>query len=177
MRTITTVKNVYKFDELTDEQKQKAIECLYDINIDCKWRDSTFEDAKNVGLKIKEFTLNVSNFCDGYLIGSGMETADKIIKEHGDTCGTYKLSKQFIEDWNSLVEKYSDGKNTLSVTEENIYDFDGAADELEDEFLNGLLDEYLSLLKKEYEYLTSEAAIVSTIEANGYEFTEEGEIA
>jgi hypothetical protein len=30
------------------------------------------------------------------------------------------------------------------------------------------------MLRQEYEYLTSEGAIIETIEANEYEFTEEG---
>jgi predicted transcriptional regulator len=32
------------------------------------------------------------------------------------------------------------------------------------------------MLQKEYEYLTSEEAIIETIEANEYEFTEKGEM-
>ena len=45
MRTITTVKTVYSFDELGEDAQEKAIENLYDLNIDYDWWEFVFEDA------------------------------------------------------------------------------------------------------------------------------------
>ena len=55
----------------------------------------------------------------------------------------------------------------------------GDPEDLEDlnkEFLRSLCEDYRIILQKEYEYLTSEEAIIETIEVNEYEFTEEGEL-
>jgi hypothetical protein len=45
---------------------------------------------------------------------------------------------------------------------------------LEDEFLKTLCEDYRIILSREYDYLTSEAAIIETIEANEYEFKADG---
>lgn len=50
--------NVYKFNELSEESQQKAIENLYDINVDYDWWESTHEDAKTIGLEITEFDID-----------------------------------------------------------------------------------------------------------------------
>lgn len=43
------------------------------------------------------------------------------------------------------------------------------------DIMNGKVDEALSILRKEYEYLTSRGQIVETIEINEFEFTAKGE--
>ena len=49
-------------------------------------------------------------------------------------------------------------------------------DEMSEEFLKSLLEDYRIILENEYEYLTSKEAILETIEANDYEFTADGTI-
>ena len=46
--------------------------------------------------------------------------------------------------------------------------------EIEGDFLNSLCGDYLIMLRNDYEYMTSKAAIIETIEANEYEFTVDG---
>jgi hypothetical protein len=46
--------------------------------------------------------------------------------------------------------------------------------DIEDNFLDSLLEDYSIMLQKEYEHLQSEESIIETIVANEYEFTEEG---
>jgi hypothetical protein len=48
---------------------------------------------------------------------------------------------------------------------------------MEGEFLKSLLEDYRIILSKEYDYLTSRESIIETIEANEYEFDENGNIA
>ena len=48
--------------------------------------------------------------------------------------------------------------------------------ELEEDFNKSLAGDYLKMLKDEYEYQSSEEAIIETIEANEYEFTADGEL-
>ena len=75
-----------------------------------------------------------------------------------------------------MVEKYSDGIKTDEVAEDKDYDFDNDCDILDDEFRVSILEDYRIMLQKQYEYLCSEEAIIETIEANDYEFTEDGKL-
>lgn len=174
MRTIRT--KVYKFHELPQEIQSKVIDKHYDINIDYEWWEFIYEDAKNVGIKIREFDIDRGNYCKGEFILGTNEVARKIILEHGKECETYKTAFNFLKEWSNLVEKYSDGININIVSEENEWEFDKEADELEKEFINDILEDYRIILQKEYEYLTSYPAIIETICANDYEFTINGEM-
>ena len=62
------------------------------------------------------------------------------------------------------------------VAEGNEYAFDGAADDLEYMFLHDLLEDYADILQRECDYLQSEEAIIETIKANEFWFTEDGKL-
>jgi hypothetical protein len=162
MRTIRT--KLYKFSELSKESQEKAIENLSSINVDYEWWEFTFEDAKNVGLEITEFYIDRG--CKGLFIDSAVDTANKIIEQHGAACETYKTAKTFLEE-------YEEEKAKFEEEYEDEY-FLSDEDELAEDFLKSLLEDYRIMLRNEYEYLTSEKAIKETIEANDYEFTREG---
>ena len=174
MRTIRT--KVYKFAELSNDAKEKAIENFYGLNVDYNWWQFTYEDAKNIGLKLDGFDLDRNLHADGKFISSisAYECAEKIICEHGERCETHKTAKEFISNYDNLVEKYSDGLKKDVVKEGNEWDFDNDVEELESDFLKSLLSDYAQMLQNEYEYLTSSKAIIETIEANEYEFTKDG---
>ena len=171
MRTIQTT--VYTFAELSEKSKDNAVQNLWDINLRHDWWDSMYEDAKNIGVEIGSFDLERGAKCK-VEVYDYLETANKIIKEHGDTCDTHKNAMQFIAERDALVSKYSNGGD--KVLEENEYDFDTELDELETEYKKSLEEDYLIMLRNEYEYLSSREAIIETIEANEYEFTEDGKL-
>jgi len=150
--------NVYSFAELTDEQKQKAVENLWDINMNCDWWEFTYEDANAAGLKISAFDLDRGSYCELSFISGSEYTATAILKNHGESCDTYILAKAFLADLENETG-------------------DAGRDDLSADFRRALSEEFLSMLRNEYEYLTSEAAIIETIEANAYMFTENGDIA
>jgi len=156
MRTIETV--VYNFDELTEDAKNKAVIDFGNINIEDEWWINIFEDAKNIGLEITAFSLDRANYCNGKFINSAEECAENIIKEHGEDCDTYKIAKDYLSDREIILKSMDDS--------------DGA----DSEFLDNILDAYKSLLKKEYEYQTSDEVIIETIKSNEYEFTIDGKI-
>lgn len=157
--------NLYEFHELTEEAQQKALENLWDINVSHEWWDFTYEDAKNVGVKITGFDLDRGQI-DLELEGSCGETAEAIMREHGQDCGTYKKAKLFLDDMNAYLAQFP-----------NIEDSDEELIEgKENEFIDDLRYEYRKILRNEYEYLTSKEAILETIEANEYTFTENGEL-
>jgi hypothetical protein len=174
MRTETTTRTLYTFDELGDKAKEKALEEYRDINVSYDWWDFIYEDAETVGLKIDGFDLDRRRHATGKFIESAFDCASKIIKEHGEMCETYKTAKAFLSDWSELVTKYSDGINTDEVAEDNDYEFDQEADEMESEFLKSILEDFSIMLQNESEYIVSDEAVREAIEANEYEFTEEG---
>ena len=49
MRTRTTETTLYTFEELTDEAQEKALEHLWDINVDYEWWDFIVEDISSFG--------------------------------------------------------------------------------------------------------------------------------
>lgn len=166
--TITT----YSFSELSEQAQQKAIYNCININTDYEWWEFIYEDAKNIGLKITSFDLDRNKHAKGEFINSATEIAADILREHGPKCETYILAEQFLEKFNPLFAEYMDETSEKYET----WQTENELQELEDEFLSELLEEYSVILQKEYEYLISDEAIIETIEANEYEFTENGNI-
>ena len=163
---------LYKFSELSEEAKEKAINKLYDLNVDYEWWDSVYDDAKNIGLKITAFDLDRNRNAEGEFILSANEVAQNILNEHGEHCETYKTAQSFMNEWQPVFNNYMDETHKdyeSQKSEDKLID-------IENEFLKSILEDYSIMLQKEYEYLTSEAAIIETIEANDYDFTEDGEM-
>ena len=167
--------NLYSFDELTEQAKEIALIRLSDINVDHNWWEFTYEDAKNVGMKIKYFDLD-RNDIDIDFLYSMDDIANRIMFIQGSSCETYILSSMFLKSRDELVAKYSDGITLDYVLEDNFEAFDEDLDDLEQEYMHELKEEYLSILKKEYEYLTGSEAIIETIKCNEYQFTEDGNL-
>jgi hypothetical protein len=158
--------NIYSFNELSEKAKQKAIENLIDINVNYDWWEFTCENAANIGLKITSFDLDRNRHATGELRLSFSEVIANILKEHGETCDTYKTAEKYMKQWEPVFSKYMETEEG----EEELM-------EIEAEFIKELLEDYSIILQKEYEYLCSEEAIIEAIEANEYEFTENGKIA
>ena len=91
------------------------------------------------------------------------EVAKDIKLNHGNSCETYKTAVDYLK---ALEELRS------SSPDEDYPD----TESIDEEFLYSLLQDYLHMLQSEYDYATSREAIIETIEANEYEFTEEGEL-
>ena len=151
MRTEHTATTVYTFDELSDTAKETAIQDNLDfMAYDLEWWQWTYEDAARVGVEITSFDVDRGNMITGDFTEYADDAARLILKEHGHDTDTYQLADAFIK---------------------------GLADEdNEKEFKRAILEEYLAILRHEYEYLTSEDAIRDTLIANAYEFTIDGKI-
>ncbi len=174
MRTITTVKTVYSFDELSEDAQEKAVEKLYDLNVDYDWWEFVFEDASEVGLKLTSFDIDRGRSCKGEFIEDALFTADRIIETHGSTCDTYKTAAAFLKERDEAVETAPKDENGDFEDE---YKLDQKLDDIENDFLANILSDYLTMLTKEYEYKTSKEAIIETIRINDYEFDEDGNLA
>lgn len=173
MRIDVKETKVYPFKELTDEAQQKAIEQLADINVDHNWWDVVYEDATNVGIKITAFDCDYEKSCEGELTLDAEEVAINIVNEHGDNCSTYETATGFMAAIRELRNDFMLSDDDLD--EEDFIESDDYED-LVSGFEDDILEDYRIILQKEYEYLTSEEAIVETIEANEYEFTEDGKL-
>lgn len=144
MRTVEI--KIFKFDELSSEAKENAIEYFSDINTDYWW-DFICDDAKNIGLDIVEFDLYLNQY-NIKPIESFSKIKELILKNHGKETETYKIVDQY--DLRNFTQKHN--------------------------MIEGLKKAYIKMLHNEYEYLTSDPAIIETIKANDYEFYENGKL-
>jgi len=174
MKTIELT--LYKFDELSEAAQQNAINELSDINVDYDWWENTYEDAKNVGLKITSFDLCRNRNANGQFIEDAYNTACQIMINHGVNCDTYKTAKDFSDFWNEAIKLHSNGIE-IDIVENGKEDyFDDYVIDKENDFLKSILEDYSLILQNESDYLQSFEAIKETILANDYDFTENGEL-
>ena len=165
--------NIFKFNELNEEAKQNAISNLYNINIDHNWWEFIYEDAKNIGLKITSFNLDRNRHAKGKFILNAPEVAQNILSNHGKECETYKTAESFFFLLQPIFNAYMDEESEKYESSES----EDEMQELEDDFFNSLLEDYSIILQNACDYLQSDESIIDTIEANDYEFTEDGEMA
>lgn len=177
--TYTYTKNIYTLDEV----KEKAIDANWDINVDYEWWQCVYEDAADIGLYLNGFDVGRNRHCTGELLASGKETADRIIANHGETCDTYKLAKDFLAEaepliiWLQRVDESQYDLFSKRCVANTYHEKENNLEELEYEFKRDLLTEYAAILQEDYYYRISTKAIEETLRANGYEFNENGTIA
>lgn len=155
MRIETTTRTLYKFEELSKEAKEKAIESLYDLNVDHEWWDSVYDDAENIGLKITSFDIDHHEI-EGKFINTAIFTAEAIKKNHGESCETYKTAMEYFSEREKVINAE---RERLISNGENLSEFNPnevGMDEVDAKFLKSLLEDYLIMLRNEYDYLTSE---------------------
>ena len=115
----------------------------YDIK---KWKDKLKGGMADKSI-ITEFDIDRGSYIRCNYLEAIQTIANKIIKNHGEQCDTYKTAVEY---------------RTSVITES--------------EFKLAIRDCYLEMLKHEYKYRMSREAIEETIEANEYEFTDNGKI-
>ncbi len=170
MREVT--EKVYSFNELSEDTQEKVLNNLRDINVGYEWWEFMFLDAANIGLKITSFDLDRNRHAKGDFMLSAAEVAANIISEHGEQCETYKTAQAFLDEHNPVFAEYMDESSEHYES----YEYEQKLQEIEAEFLSSLLEDYSIMLQKECEYLCSDEAIIETIEANEYEFYENGDM-
>lgn len=155
------ITNLYKYEELTEKAKQKAIDKNYDINVDYEWWDTVYEDAAMIGLKITGFDIDRGNSITGEFEESPGFVVAKIMEEHGVESKTYTTAMRYKDiEWN-IENEYGE-----IVENEDVIS----------EFLHAILEDYLVTLRNWYGYLTSKEAIEETLISNEYEFDANGKL-
>lgn len=147
MRQITV--NLYNFDELNDDAKQKSIDKHREFLSEVMSLDYITDDAKTIGLNITGWDLYHRSI-DGELTEELPEVVKLIKENHGSVTPTYQLAERY----------------------KNKHGYDA-----EETFSKELMQLYLAQLHYEYEYQLEDAQIIESITINEYEFTEKGELA
>jgi hypothetical protein len=180
---ITRTVTLYEFDELSEEAQEAALCSLYNTNVDHDWWDCTLADAHAIGLTIKEFDIDRKTI-KGELYEYPLDVFKLIRENHGVRCDTLETAtayhKQYIR---AFVEWY--GAQSRRCTPQSWkpkdwleqFKWEDEAKEVEADFVKALLEDYLVMLRDEYEHLTSRVEVVECIKANGYLFNELGKIA
>lgn len=174
MREETVTIKIYEFKELSGEAKETAVQGFADINVDHEWWDGVFDDAATLGLKITEFSIDRGAYCRGTWTTDAEAVAALVLKNHGESCETHKDATAFLASLEKAEKAWTSQPGYDAEYDEDFEDTD-EYEELCQEFKKMICEDYRIILGKEYEYLTGEAAIIESIEANEYEFTADGE--
>lgn len=194
MKRITKTFNVYKFKELAPSVQRKVIDELYDINTDCEWwQDDYLLDIQIPKKYQKEASVKGGTFFswdkiyfdldrEDYIQFEELEVADfevfrKILripkylwkKVNWVLTEDFSFHIHYKGDTTIIFETDNPSENKLTEREEKILE---RAKDIFDEIIN-LAQAHL---KKWYEELIGDEAIKETIEANEYEFLEDGSI-
>jgi hypothetical protein len=149
---------VYQYSELNEKAKEKARDWFLDgSSFDWEW-DSLKEDAKTIGLELVEWKYGC--YLKAEWINAPYSVIEKIKKEHGEKCETHKTALEYEASFKALGLD-EDGQQ-------------GEDENLEQDFLNALAEDYRVLADRQYEYTQSEEYIAETMEANEYTFLESG---
>ena len=175
MRIIET--KVYRFKELDEQGKEKAIENNRDILVEDSWWDFIEYDLEGLGLKLEEFDLGRRDYVKLKMYYALDKICDKIMEFYGDQCETCKIAERYSKKY-KLIQDDMESLNDMDTDkdENDLTILLHKTEDLEEEFLKEMSEEVLSMLKNEYKYLTSEECIIEMFEANEYEFTEEGKL-
>ncbi len=191
MRTETTVRTLYKFDELSEEAQEKALDNMRDINVqdifwsdyDCKMGLST-KELKSRSMK-SEHIFSGDNDCY-FDVGRGsyIQFKDIEVENDDDFRRWLRVPKQLWLNSYYTIDKtpFRERNTTLEIEpdKESRNDFTDREQEIIDraiEIFDDKVSEALVNLRNSYEYQYSDEAVKETIEANEYEFTEEGKLA
>jgi hypothetical protein len=185
-KTNTTIRHLYKFAELSDEAKERAIDANRFVNVDdVEWWEGVYDMAKEIGLNIRSFELDRCSYVNGDFDFGIFETIKAIKENFGKesqllaTAAKWRdtVFKAFVEYKFGLdirSEEYEDYK-----TEDFLADFlaTDRAEELEDEFRKEIKEDFRITLSKEYDYLTSDECITELLEDDYKLFLEDGKNA
>ena len=186
---------VYSFAELSESAKANALQKLWDINVYHHWYDYTTSDFKDEN---EFFDVDNVYFSLSYSQGDGAMFEYSGVKDKLREMFAHTLSKRekviFAECTTFASGKhrghyYHPGccEHSIGLDFELWFDYPNCAkiaDAIEENWIDFVKDKYNDLchelyknLNREYDYLTSETAIIETIECNEYEFDEYGNIA
>jgi hypothetical protein len=200
MRIITpTPFKVYSFYELSTEAKENALTKLYDLNVAHEWWEFMMayweKKLESFGFtNVKIYFSGFSSQGDGACFDASI-CLDTFSNNMVYCAPSYEDARIWrainLAVYNGLLcnptiettNHHYSHENTRTVTLSNVYLEDVPTTDLMldalgivEETRYNLCREIYRALETEYDCLTSEEAIIETIEVNEYEFTEDGEL-
>ena len=181
MREITV--KAYKFDELSDDAKKRALNAFRDINVEYDWwtygaYDTICTAGRLLGLDIDRINFDAYLYCIfnanyEYVRGAAKAIQAEFPRATDLHDVARKLQALQKRHFYSLSCAVTEGRTT------NRYSCFRFGEDYECD-LGDIIDDFARwariLLRDEYKYLTSDEAVQEAIEANEYEFTEEGKL-
>ena len=160
---------IYQFNELSEKSKERALNELRHINVEDTWWNCSCETFSEFGVVIEAFDFYKRTISLGFKKDI-TDICDKFAYEWntnqiGELCKAY-LKNRHKEI--SVFQKLIDAQLCLDASNQDVLE------DMENVFIKDLEYAILNWLNDEYEYLLSDDAIVDTIEANEYDFTENG---
>ncbi len=200
MRTIMVEKTLYQFHELPEDAKQYAISTYWGEDWDY---EGVFYDAKQIGkcMGIDIDDIYFRGFCsqgDGACFTGHYRYAKagvKAVMEYApQDKGLHRIAKElqriqskYFYKLRSEIKHRGHYYHEMGMSIETIhtdgdmnrYDCRGPSDDDENDIKEALRDFarwIYTRLKEQYEYETSEEAVLEACEENGYEFDSKGRI-
>jgi hypothetical protein len=137
--------SVYKFEELSEDIQQELIDENRWIGVkDGDWWEYIADEIEGLGGNLVQFDIYKGTIQMDIVV-SPIEFAKAIVSHHGSRCDTYKISQQYLDE--ELVDK---------------------------DYLHDISREYLSTLREEYEYLTSDEYVREGLIEIDNEYYEDG---
>ena len=181
MREITV--KVYKFAELSDDAQERALNDFRDVNADFPWWWSTFDTirtaGKLIGLDIDRIYFDTDLYC---IFNADYEYVRGAVKAVQAEFPRMTALHEVAQKLQVLQKRhfYSLSCNVASQRDTNSYQCFRFGEDYECEDLGDILDDFAHwariLLRDECEWLTSDEAVKEMIEANEYEFDEDGKL-
>jgi hypothetical protein len=166
--TITT----YFFNELSNEAKQKAIDNDRYLLTNYNWWKDTIQDAKNVfGIVIHSFDFERGQRIDIDYMDNLENIATKIIEEWGPNTALNKDAHCYLQSRSKILTEAKKDEDVEILDSELLEE---KLDENDNSFKDDIDNTFLKMLEQEYEWLISDECIGELLEANQYEFLENG---
>ncbi len=121
--------NIYKFKELGEEAKERAVDHYNEHNLDYEWWESVYDDAENIGIEITAFDdVNIS----GDFLNDLDHTIAAIIRDHGKDTSTCELARNagdyteeeflyaLLEEYRIMLRKEAEYLTSFPVVSETL---------------------------------------------------------
>jgi hypothetical protein len=175
---------IFTFDELDCAAQDRAIRAHIGINVDdMAWWEHTYTDADTIGLKISEFDLGNAKKIRGKLTVDLPDCCRLIRANHGKNCETFQTARGYLKDYAIAFAKW---RKTEIQQDPGTYEdysiadwwrefaYSDVATDITEDFERMLLQDYFSILDREYDYQTDDDAVRDSIRCNELEFLENG---
>ena len=137
--------NIYKFEELPENIQQKLIDTnRYTVVEYNDWYEHISDEIEGLGGNLIEFDVYRGTIKID-LEEAPTRFANNVVYHHGSDCDTYKISQQYLNG--ELADK---------------------------DYLYDISQEYLSILREEFEYLTSDEYVREDLLNLEKEYLEDG---